>query len=40
MEFLQSKNAELESMLEYLRAQPDQVAVDEAVQATNPLYNQ
>ena len=37
---LQSKNAELESVLDYLRAQPEEIDVDEAVQATNPLYNQ
>ena len=40
VEMLQSKNAELESVLDYLRAQPEEVDVDEAVQATNPLYNQ
>ena len=37
---LQSKNAELESVLDYLCAQPEEIDVDEAVQATNPLYNQ
>ena len=37
---LQSKNVELESVLDYLRAQPEEIDVDEAVQATNPLYNQ
>ena len=40
VEMLQSKNAELESVLDYLRAQPEEIDVDEAVQATNPLYNQ
>ncbi len=40
VEFLQSKNAEIESMLEYLKAQPEKVDVDDAVQATSPLYNQ
>ena len=37
---LQTKNAELESVLDYLRAQPDEIDVDEAVQATSPLHNQ
>ena len=37
---LRTKNAELESVLDYLRAQPDEIDVDDAVQATNPLYNQ
>ena len=40
VDMLQSKNAELESVLDYLRAQPEEIDVDEAVQATNPLYNQ
>ena len=40
VEMLQSKNIELESVLDYLRAQPEEIDVDEAVQATNPLYNQ
>ena len=40
VEMLQSKNVELESVLDYLRAQPEDIDVDEAVQATNPLYNQ
>ena len=28
------------SLLDYLRAQPETVDVDDAVMATNPLYNQ
>jgi chromosome segregation ATPase len=37
---MKDKNAQLESLLEYLRAQPDDVNVDEAVSATTPLYEQ
>lgn len=37
---LREKNTELESVLEYLRSQPDKVDVDESVVATNKLYNQ
>ena len=40
IDLLSSKNAELESMLDYLRAQPDKIDVDDAVSATSPLYNQ
>ena len=40
IDMLNSKNAELESVLDYLRAQPETIDVDEAVTATNPLYNQ
>lgn len=37
---LQDKNTELESLLEYLRSQPDDINIDEAVMATTPLYEQ
>ena len=37
---MKDKNAQLESLLEYLRAQPDDVNVDEAVSTTTPLYEQ
>ena len=37
---LQSKNTELESLLEYLRAHPNVINVDEAVMATTPIYEQ
>ena len=40
IEMLRSKNAELESILDYLRSQPDKVDADSAVAATNPLYEQ
>jgi hypothetical protein len=40
IDLLRSKNAELESMLDYLRAQPEKIDVDEAVTATSPIYNQ
>lgn len=40
IETLHSKNAELESMLDYLRAQPEKIDIDEAVTATSPIYNQ
>jgi ESCRT-I complex subunit TSG101 len=37
---MKDKNAQLESLLEYLRAQPDDVNIDDAVSATTPLYEQ
>lgn len=37
---LGTKNVELQSVLDYLKAQPDKVDVDEAIAATHPLYNQ
>ena len=40
VEMLQSKNTELLSVLDYLRAQPENVDVDGAVSATSPLFNQ
>ena len=40
IDLLRSKNAELESMLDYLRAQPETIDVDEAVTATSLIYNQ
>lgn len=30
----------MESIIEYLGSQPDKINVDEAVAATNPVYNQ
>ncbi len=40
IDLLRNKKAELMSLLDYLRAQPETVDVDDAVMATNPLYNQ
>ncbi len=40
IDMLRTKNVELESVLEYLKAQPEKVDVDEAIMATHPLYNQ
>ena len=37
---MKDKNAQLESLLEYLKAQPDDVNIDEAVAAATPLYEQ
>ena len=36
---LRTKNVELQSMVDYLKTQPE-VDVDEAVKATTPLYDQ
>ena len=40
IDMLKMKNVELQSVLDYLKAQPEKVDVDEAVSATYPLYNQ
>ena len=40
IELLRTKNGELESILDVLKSQPDQLNVDEAVTGTNKLYNQ
>lgn len=40
VEMLKTKNTELQSVLDYLRSQPDTVDVDETVDATTPLYRQ
>lgn len=40
IELLRTKNGELESILSVLKAQPDQLNVDDVVTGTNKLYNQ
>ena len=40
IELLRTKNGELESVLDVLKSQPEQLNIDEAVTGTNKLYNQ